>query len=222
VVHERGASARPARVYARGSEEFARALGFSDGLFAIAMTLLVVSISVPTLRVAGDEGELLRALDDLTSNFVSFFISFAVIGRYWVAHHQMFSLLRSIDVRLLGLNLVYMAFVAFLPFPTALLGAYFENAIAVAAYAVTVALVSGMEVVLFRYAHGAGLLRVTVGADALRWGTTVSLAPVLFFLASIPVAFLSSKLAVAVWILNAPFGALMQRRRPAGADAVGI
>lgn len=222
MADERVEGARPARLYARGSEEFARVLSFSDGLFAIAMTLLVVSLSVPALRVAGDEGELLRALDDLESNFISFFISFAVIGRYWVAHHQMFSLLRGIDVRLLGLNLVYLAFVAFLPFPTALLGAYFENAIAVATYSVTVALVSGMEVVLFRHAQRAGLLRVTIGADALRWSMMLSLAPVVFFLASIPLAFVSTKLAVLVWILNAPFGAVMNRRRPADADAIGI
>ena len=90
-------------------------------------------------------------------------ISFAVIGRYWVAHHQMFSLLRAMDRGLIGLNLVYLGFVAFLPFPTALLGNFFDNPLAFTVYAVSVAAVSGMEVVLLRHAHRA---RVARAADA--------------------------------------------------------
>jgi uncharacterized membrane protein len=65
------------RRYDRDSVEFARTLAFSDGLFAIAMTLLVVSIAVPTISDTNSVGELADALNDLVPNFVSFFISFA-------------------------------------------------------------------------------------------------------------------------------------------------
>ena len=106
--------------YERGSEEFSRLLAFSDGVFAIAMTLLVVGIAVPTLADGGDVGQLADALNDLVPNFTSFFISFTVIGRYWVAHHHFFSMLRRVDGRLIWVNLLYLAFIAFLPFPTAL------------------------------------------------------------------------------------------------------
>jgi uncharacterized membrane protein len=192
-------------------------LAFSDGLFAIAMTLLVVGIGVPTLMDGGDEGELLDAYSDLVPEVISFFISFAVIGRYWVAHHQFFRMLRAMDYRLVWINLVYLAFIAFLPFPTGLLGAYFENPISVATYAVAVALVSGLEVVLFRHAYRAGLLVREMPQSVYRWGVKSSTLPVVFFLLSVPVAFVSTVVAVVFWFLPAPMEVLLTRRRPAEA-----
>jgi uncharacterized membrane protein len=82
-------------VHERGEEEFARVLTFSDGVFAIAMTLLVVGIGLPALADQADESELLGKLDDVWPEIFSFFLSFAVIGRYWLAHHQFCALLRS-------------------------------------------------------------------------------------------------------------------------------
>ena len=193
-------------------------LAFSDGVFAIAMTLLVVGIAVPTLSDGGSIDELADALNDLVPNFISFFISFGVIGRYWIAHHQFFGLLARADGRLVVINLVYLGFVAFLPFPTALLGTYFENPLSVSLYAVMVAIISGLEVVLFRHAHRRGLLGEAMPADVYRWGVIGSLSPVVFFLASVPVAFASTTLAVGIWFLGIPFGILADRWKPAGAD----
>ena len=79
-------------------------LAFSDGLFAIAMTLLVVGITVPVLREGDSVGELGDALGDLTGSFVSFLISFLVIGRYWVAHHEFFARLKAMDAGLIWIN----------------------------------------------------------------------------------------------------------------------
>jgi uncharacterized membrane protein len=202
----------------RKSVEFGRVLAFTDGLFAIAMTLLVVDLVPPTISATGNAHELWHALDDLTPNFVSFFISFAVIGRYWVAHHQSVSLLDRMDRGWIGLNLVYLAFIAFLPFPTAMLGEYFENPVSVAIYAVNVAVISGMEVVLFRHAYRRGLLSESVPPNVYRFGAFMSLSPVVFFLASIPVAFVSTTLAVCVWALGAPFGIIANRWAPEGSE----
>jgi TMEM175 potassium channel family protein len=193
-------------------------LAFSDGLFAIAMTLLVVGVSVPVLSDADSVGDLADALNDRSEEFVSFFISFAVIGRYWVAHHQMFSLLKAFDRGLVGLNLVYLAFIAFIPFPTSLLGEYFDNPLAVSVYAFTVAIVSGLEVLLIRHARRGGLLTVEMPDDVFRLGVAASSAPVLLFLISIPVAFIGSGWAVALWFLNVPVGILVGRRAPEGFD----
>ena len=206
------------REFERGEEEFGRVLAFSDGMFAIAMTLLVVGIAVPTLSDPDSVGELADDLNETGAQVISFFISFAVIGRYWVAHHQMFSLLRAFDRGMIGINLLYLAFVAFLPFPTALLGTYFDNPLAVAIYAFVVALISGFEVLLLRHAHRHGLLQAPMPESVYRWGRTLSLTPVGLFLISIPIAFASSILAVAVWVLNAPIGLVGARLRPPGTD----
>jgi uncharacterized membrane protein len=208
----------PRRTYGRDSVEFARTLTFTDGLFAIAMTLLVVDLAVPTLNDAASVHELADKLNDDSAKFISFFISFAVIGRYWFAHHTYFSALARIDRGLIGLNLVYLAFIAFLPFPTALLGEYFDNPLSIAIYAVNVALVSGMEVVLFDHAQRHDLLARKLPRDVYRYGVLMSLSPVVFFLLSIPVAFISTTLAACMWFLGVPFAAIAERWKPEGAD----
>jgi uncharacterized membrane protein len=203
---------------ARGDEEFGRVLAFSDGLFAIAMTLLVVGIAVPELSNP-DERELWDALADMEAAYVSFFISFVVIGRYWIAHHQFFRLLSKLDYGLIWINMIYLAFVAFLPFPTALLGTYFENPVSVAAYAVSIALVSGFEVLLLRHAHRHHLLERQLPEDVYRWGLLLSSTPVLFFLGSIPIAFASTTVAVLFWFGGIPLQLLVLNRwKPPNAD----
>jgi uncharacterized membrane protein len=204
--------------FARGSEEFGRVLAFSDGLFAIAMTLLVVGIDVPDLSDKSSISELADALDDDATSFVSFVISFLVIGRYWTAHHLFFARLKAMNRGLVALNMVYLLFIAFLPFPTGLLGNYFENPLSIAIYAVAVAFVCGMVVVLFHHARRHGLMTVTMPDDVYRWGAVLSLSPVLFFLISIPIAFIDTGLAVAVWFGAIPFQAIAARYRPERAD----
>ena len=208
----------PRRTYGRETVEFARTLTFTDGLFAIAMTLLVVDLAVPTLTDPNSVSELADKLNDDSAKFISFFISFAVIGRYWLAHHTYFSALARIDRGLITLNLVYLAFIAFLPFPTALLGEYFENPLSVAIYAVNVAVISGMEVVLFSWAQNHDLLKRKLPRDVFRYGAAMSLAPVAFFVLSIPVAFLSTTVAACMWFLLIPFAAIAERWKPEGAD----
>jgi uncharacterized membrane protein len=182
------------------------------------MTLLVVGITVPTLSDGDSVNEMADALSDRQSDIIAFFVSFAVIGRYWLAHHQFVARLRAIDQRLIGLNLIYLGFIAFLPFPTALLGIYFENPLSIVIYATAVGAVSGMEVVLFRHAHRGGLFTEKLPEPIFRWGAMRSLLPLAFFALSIPVAFLNTTVAVLCWFLLVPFEKVTVRWKPEGAD----
>jgi uncharacterized membrane protein len=202
----------------RDSVEFGRVLAFSDGVFAIAATLLVVGIAVPVLNDPEDVGELAEALNELQPQFISFVVGFAVIARYWVAHHRFFGLLGRLDGRLIGLNLVYLAFIAFLPFPTGLLGDYFDNPLSVAAYALIIAAISGLEVVLLWAAHRHRLMRRELSEEVYRWAVQISGSPVAFFLLSVPVAFVSTWLAVLLWFAGIPLGRLLEGRKPDDAD----
>ncbi len=208
------------RTFDRDSAEFGRVLAFSDGLFAIAMTLLIVAVGVPHLNDEGSVHELADSLNDLLPAFTSFFISFAVIGRYWLAHHMFVSLLSAMSQSFVALNLVYLAFIAFLPFPTALLGEFFSNPLSIVIYAVNVGIVSGMEVVLFRSAYKNDLFRRKPTPEVYRFGVIASLSPVAFFAISIPIAFVSTTLAVLTWFLSAPFGAWLNRRAPEGVESL--
>jgi uncharacterized membrane protein len=214
AVEEASSPKGVAKRYERGSEEFSRTLALSDGVFAIAMTLLVVGIALPTIDNSGNASEMLDALDDLSASFISFFISFAVIARYWAAHQEQFSMLARMDRGFVGLNLVYLAFIALLPFPTDLLGNFFENPISITIYATNVGIISGMEVVLFREAYRADLLAASMPEDVYRWGVVGASSPVVIFMLSIPVAFLSTTAAAAVWLLTVPVGVLLHRLEP--------
>ena len=95
---------------------------FNDAVFAIAMTLLVVSIRVPSGTSAETLG---RALRGLGSSFTSYGISFIVIGLYWLAFHRQLHYLERFDGTTLVIDLLFLMSVAFLPFPTLLLNRYF-------------------------------------------------------------------------------------------------
>jgi uncharacterized membrane protein len=207
------------RVYPRGEEEFGRVLSFSDGVYAIAITLLVLSIDVPSLSHADNAHELLAAIGHRHPQIISYLISFAVIGRYWLAHHQFFSRLRALDGGLIAWNLASLAVIAFLPFPTDILGNYFENPVAVSLYAITVALISGLEVIMFNRAHQRDLLDPKITEEVFRWSRAAALTPVVFFAVSVPFAFISSGLACLFWFGGIPYQTFyLNRRKPVGAE----
>lgn len=94
---------------------------FSDGVFAIAITLLILEIHVPHGEEVAAAGSLWRALAHQWPSYVGFAISFASIGIMWINHHAMFEYIRRADRRLMLLNVVFLAAISFVPFPTAVL-----------------------------------------------------------------------------------------------------
>jgi uncharacterized membrane protein len=203
------------RVFARdGGAAFDRVAYFTDAVFAIAMTLLIVSVQAPRLQGSVDDpAAMVDALrGELGPQLFSFFLAFLLLGRYWMVHHAFFSALATVDTRFVTLNLVYLAFVAFLPFPTELVGTYEGNPISVVLFALTLAAISGMETVLFRHAHRDGHLARPISDRAYRYGLVQSLTPVALFLCSIPLAFVSPSLALLSWLLSLPLGFAVDRR----------
>jgi len=209
----------PAGAWVRGAGlEFDRVTFFTDAVFAIALTLLVLEIGVPEL-VRGKHSSasaLLDGLGDRIPKITSFAVAFILIGRYWLANHQFVAQLRAVDRRSMALSLVYLGFVAFLPFPTALVGEYEANPISVVAFAIALGAVSGMETVLFAYSRRHALLRMALPDDAYRWGLLASSAPVLIFVFTIPLAFVDTTLTLASWVVLAPiFQLAIDRAQPA-------
>lgn len=100
-----------------------RMIFFSDAVFAIAITLLVIEIHVPHLPHGATNAQYGEALAELLPSFAAFVLSFFVIGRFWIGHHNAFSHVRRYDPRLLWPNLIFLFAIAFMPFATAFLGA---------------------------------------------------------------------------------------------------
>jgi uncharacterized membrane protein len=106
----------------------------TDGVFAVAMTLLVLDIKVPELPQPMATDELLRQLLALWPKFLSYVISFVILGVYWVGHHVQLSFIRRADRPLLWINILFLLWVALVPFSTALLSAYSQSQAAVIIY----------------------------------------------------------------------------------------
>ena len=205
--------------FPRQTLEFERAWFFSDAVFAIALTLLVVGIAVPTVRQVADSSEMWDALTGLQHEFISFFVGFAVLGRYWLAHHRFVAALDAVDQPLMTVNLVYLAFIAFAPFPTALVGRYEENLVSFAFFALVLAILSFLETVLFLVAGRRHLLRFVVTRDVAEHGLVSSFLPVAVFLVSIPVALLTtSTIGLLFWFTVYPLEALLDRLWPVRRD----
>ena len=201
----------------RDTTEFDRLANFSDAIYAISLTLQVVSLEAPKITHSSSGRELWEALGDESSQILMFFISFIVIGSFWLAHHRFFRRLAAIDRSLLFASLIYLAFISFLPFPSSLLGDQVDNGVAVALYALCIAAVAGLEVVLQWIAKTHDLFLEPPSPASYRWNLIASSTPVAIFLVSIPVAFVSPQVAILIWLLNLPVGMIVGRRMPAEA-----
>jgi uncharacterized membrane protein len=160
-----------------------------------------------------------RALVDGVNDIFAFALSFCVIGSYWVGHHGFFRLLAFMDDRLMHINLAYLGLIAFMPFPTALLGRYDGDVIAVAVYAVVMATASLVEALMFRHARRHDALRTPITDTAYRQSMRASLLPVGVFLASIPVALWQPAASMAMWLAIFPLERLLARTRSPGGAA---
>lgn len=96
---------------------------FSDGVFAIAITLLIIEIKVPVIEHATNQ-ELLHSLSEMSLKFLGFLISFAIVGHYWSVHHRIFGYIKKYNTSLLWINLAFLFTVVLLPFSSALMGEY--------------------------------------------------------------------------------------------------
>jgi uncharacterized membrane protein len=176
--------------------EFNRIVAFSDGVFAIAMTLLVLGLTIPS-----DVTDLRRALLNNSGDFIAYAISFAVLGRFWLAHHRFFSALERFDGRLMTLNLAYLAFIALVPFTSAVLGDYGDHTESIVLYALNMILVSASFYAQITYSDRAHLIRPEALAFEQQHAGPRTLVVLTVFLASIPVAFASPLAATVMWIV---------------------
>jgi uncharacterized membrane protein len=183
-------------------QDIGRILALSDGVFAIAMTLLILEIAVPA---ATRDTNLPKALLELWPRYLAYVLSFVVIARFWVAHHLAFRLIARYDAMLVWLNLLLLMFVAFLPFPTAVLGEHNGSPASAVLYAAAVVLTGTASVAYWWYASGRGrLLRPDIGRARVRALRARGLVGPVFFALTLPVAAFAPYAAEILWFLVFP------------------
>ncbi len=150
---------------------------FSDGVIAIAITLLVLEIDVPP------SSRLAAGLINIWPSYLAYAVSFIVIGAIWIRHHAMFQDINHVDEPFLLLNVAQLMFIAFLPFPTAVLAKAFHNregeAVAATFYGGTLMIIGIIVTAMWYYAaHGHRLLRKEITPqEAKRIGRSLLVGP---------------------------------------------
>lgn len=147
-----------------------RMLALSDGVFAFAITLLVLDLVTPTAH----DRELLSALVGQWPQYLAYVVSFATIGAVWLAHNAVTDHMTHTDSTFMRLNLVLLLLVSFMPFPTKILsmfvGADNPERVAVTLYGITLLVLMGLTLWLWSYARGAGLLEESPGEELVLFG----------------------------------------------------
>ncbi|MER7015177.1 TMEM175 family protein [Saccharopolyspora sp. NPDC000359] len=184
-------------------ESGGRVLALSDGVFAIAATLLALDIRVPA-----DLGhaELLGALRALLPSLLGYAISFLVIGVLWLGHHELFGSIRRGSQPVAAANIVLLALVALLPFSSSVLADYGDEPVVVITYAANVAAIACSQLVIVAIAARGGSLR-----DPVRWALAPSAVTAGIFLLSMPVALAAPQWATTSWVLLVPAHAALGR-----------
>jgi uncharacterized membrane protein len=177
-----------------------RVVFMSDGVFAIAMTLLVLDLRLPTLP----EPSAAALRDALVANmphFIAFVVSFQVIGIFWTAHLRMFSLITVYTRGLAFLNLLFLMSIAILPFSQTLVGEYGRLTLAAVFYSLSLVFTSLTSNVLWFYAsRRARLLGPDVSPADVRIVTTRALVTLALFVIGAGAAFISVQVASIVWV----------------------
>jgi uncharacterized membrane protein len=190
------------RFFRTGNMPKDRIAAFSDGVFSIVVTLLVLDIRIPQLYGSDISDALLQNLLALTPKFLSYILSFIIICIWWSSHHNLFHFIKRSDRGLLWLNCLFLMWLAFIPFPTALIGDYPNERIAVISYGI-VSLLAGLSFSGMRYyAFYVGKL-IDEGFEQhlLKSAIIKSLMNPFLFGLAILLAFVDTRLSLAIYVL---------------------
>lgn len=154
----------------RDRQQLDRLVFFSDAIFAIAITLLVIEIKVPHFPGSYTEQQLADALLEHVPSYIGFLISFFVIGRFWLGHHRSFAWLSRASERLVWLNLLFLLTIAFMPFPTAIISNFSSSRVGISLYAVWLGIAGIMNLIVMRQLVNSPDLDPAVDAvERARW-----------------------------------------------------
>ena len=179
---------------------FERVVFFSDAVFAIVITLLVLELKVPHLT-EHTESSLRHALLELFPRVVGFVVSFLIIGLMWIEHHRIFRYIEDYDGGLLWRNLLLLLCVSFVPFPTALFSENFWSRTAFILYTASFGGVATAKLLIWRHAAKANLLKKDVSPALERRIARRSLAVPIACAVAIGLAFISIFIAPLAFML---------------------
>ncbi|WP_435158050.1 TMEM175 family protein [Haladaptatus sp. DFWS20] len=193
------------------AEETDRVITLSDGVIAIAITLLVLEITVPTVPAGSSVSVLPELLLEEWHEFFAYVLSFLIIGLYWILHRRIFIHVEQHTRGVVWLNLLFLLMVAFVPFGTSLFSTY-PGQFGVMFYAGVLALTGFSLALLWSYASREDLTEEGITSRTALIQATRFFASPLVFVFSIFVAIFDPTWAILTWLLLIPINAVLQSR----------
>jgi len=182
-----------------------RTLAISDGVFAFAVTLLVLDLIVPSLAPGASSIDLWQALTKEYISFFSYILSFLIAGVWWNAHHRNFDRIRRSDSALRWLNLLFLLWIALLPFFTKILDQYINLQLGVVLYATDQAAAGIFLTLIWMYASkNHRLIDKNMNESSIKFGIFRNVLAPIFFFVSMGISFVSPGLAVVSWLGMVP------------------
>jgi uncharacterized membrane protein len=183
-----------------------RLVFFSDAVFAIAITLLVIELPVPHLHRTASDVEFINSLAALIPNIIGYAIGFAVIGAFWAGHHRSFMLARRYSNGLLVPNLILLGLVAFMPFVTAFVSAHMGMRVPTTLYCATMLAVSIANIWVVRRATsppvvGDDIDEATIASTRARgWGVALGSATAVAISLVVPIFGQAGLMSIPLWM----------------------
>lgn len=177
-----------------------RVLALSDGVFAFAVTLLVLDLIVPTLSPGASSMDLWQGLSNEYLNFFNYILSFFIAGIWWNSHHRNFEQIRDSNTALRMLNLFFLIWIALLPFFTKILDQYHGLQLSVVLYAIDQAAAGIFLALIWLYAsRNNRLINKNMSKTAIRFFTLRNVITPIFFIISIGISFIDANVASYSW-----------------------
>lgn len=177
-----------------------RIMGFTDGVFAFAITLLVLNLI--NLPVTSSTRSIFPLIQDNTATFISYAITFFIVARFWMSHTRLFAIIKNYDSTIVRLNNSLLFFVTTFPFIASVLGTHINDTDAVVMSAGCFAMIGVIQYMIGRHAFKKNLfISSFLNKNFLKIFAFFSLSTPILFLISIPVAFISPLLAESLWVI---------------------
>jgi uncharacterized membrane protein len=180
-----------------------RQKALADGVFAIVMTLLVLELAIPEIH-GGTNQDLTQALAAMWPKFIAYTLSFLVLGVFWLIHHFLFDVIKYYDPRLAWLNILFLLFVALVPFTTSLLGEYLLQKTPAIIYGIQLLVIFFMGFVIWSYATREKLYDLDIDSALITGGRNMGYLYFVILITAIVLGFfipLASIIIYAVFVL---------------------
>ena len=181
-------------------------VSFSDAIFAFSMTFMALSIQIPTFSSNIADSELaIRLIQFVMPNIIHYVISFIVVGMYWISYHRIFEHIRTTNITIIWLNMLFLMFIGLVGYFTGLLATYETHRIVVISFSIVIATTGFVLCLLWWYAtHDRKLVDHDMNEHLIKYHLRRIYVAPLIFLASIGISFINVQAAQIFWAMILP------------------